>query len=276
MTRTRLLRDAAPAPPAGLPPDVRLLNACAALLAAIGAVAVLAVFALWALRQPAFDLRRIQIEGDVARNSVSTLRANAAPQLKGNYFTLSLAQARRAFESVPWVRHASVRRIWPDRLAVQLEEHRPVALWGGGEASTDKLVNSFGEVFEANLGDIEDDGLPTLQGPEGSAPRMLGLLNKLLPVLQPIEAGVETLALSGRGSWRAELDSGAHLELGRGSDDEVIARAQRFVSTLPQVTARHQRALVYADLRHHDGYAVRLQGISTGIAPAETKKPRKK
>ncbi|MEO6408729.1 MAG: cell division protein FtsQ/DivIB [Burkholderiaceae bacterium] len=276
MVKLRALRtDAAKAEAAELPPDVRLMNACAALLAAIGVLAVLAVLALWGLRQPVFDLRRIQIEGDVARNSVATLRANAAPQLAGNYFTLSLTQARKAFESVPWVRHAAVRRIWPNRLAVQLEEHRPVALWGGGEASTDKLVNSYGEVFEANLGDIEDDGLPTLQGPEGSALRMLSLLQRLVPVLAPIEASVDTLALSGRGSWRAELDSGAHIELGRGSDDEVVERALRFVSTLPQVLARHQRALEYADLRHHDGYAVRLQGISTGVVPVD-KKPRKK
>ena len=276
MTRARPLRDAAPAAPADVPPDVRLMNACAALLAAIGVLAVLAVLALWGLRQPAFDLRRIQIEGDVARNSVATLRANAAPQLQGNYFTLRLGQARRAFESVPWVRHATVRRIWPNRLAVRLEEHRPVALWGGGEAATDKLVNSYGEVFEANLGDVEDDGLPTLQGPDGSAQRVLALLQRLAPVLAPIEASVETLALSGRGSWRAELDSGAHIELGRGSDDEVVERARRFVATLPQVIARHQRPLEYADLRHHDGYAVRLQGISTGVVPVEPKKPRRK
>ena len=270
------LRPPRDADPAEVAPDVRLMNACAALLAAIGVLAVLVVLALWTLRRPMFDLRSIQIEGDVARNSVATLRANAAPQLAGNYFTLSLAQSRRAFESVPWVRRASVRRIWPNRLAVRLEEHRPVALWGGGEASTDKLVNSYGEVFEANLGDVEDDGLPTLQGPDGSALHMLALLQRLAPVLAPIEASVETLELSGRGSWRAELDSGARIELGRGSDDEVIERALRFVATLAQVVARHQRPLEYADLRHRDGYAVRLQGISTGVVPVETKKTRKK
>ncbi len=268
------LRPALPADLDEVPPDVRLMNACAALLAGIGALAVIAVLALWGLRQPMFDLRSIQVEGDVARNSVATLRANAMPQLAGNYFTLSLAQARRAFEAVPWVRHAAVRRIWPNRLAVRLEEHRPVALWAS-ESAADKLVNSYGEVFEANLGDIEDDGLPTLQGPDGSALHMLSLLNRLAPVLAPIEANVETLELSGRGSWRAELDSGARIELGRGSDDEVIERALRFVSTLAQVLARHQRPLEYADLRHLDGYAVRLKGISTGIAPVE-KKPRKK
>ena len=57
--------------------------------------------------------------------------------------------------------------------AVRLEEHRPVALWGGGEPGSEKLVNSFGEVFEANVGDVEDDNLPTLEGPDGSSARVL-------------------------------------------------------------------------------------------------------
>jgi cell division protein FtsQ len=147
-------------------------------------------------------------------------------------------------------------------------------LWAG-ESAADKLVNSFGEVFEANLGDVEDDALPTLQGPSGSALRMLELLRRLGPVFAPIEASIETLELSGRGSWRLALDSGARIELGRGSDDEVVARATRFAATLAQVVARHQRPLEYADLRHSDGYAVRLKGISTGVDPAE-KTARKK
>ena len=73
MARSRTLR---PVEAVAIAPDVRLMNACAALLASIGVLAVLAVLALWTLRQPAFDLRSIRIEGDVARNSVSTLRAN--------------------------------------------------------------------------------------------------------------------------------------------------------------------------------------------------------
>ena len=50
-----------------------------------------------------------------------------------------------------------MRRVWPNRIAVHLEEHHPAAFWGD-----DKLVNTEGEVFEANLGDVEDDNLPTL------------------------------------------------------------------------------------------------------------------
>ena len=247
-----------------LPTDVMLMNVTAALFGTIGAIALAAVVVLWLAGQPAFALRSIRIVGDVTRNSVATIRANAAPQLVGNFFTLDLTGGRRAFESVPWVRQAVVNRVWPNRLQVRLEEHRPVALWST-DGSAEKLVNSFGEVFEANLGDVEDDGLPMLQGPDGSAARVLGLFRRLAPILAGLDARIETLSLSARGSWRAELDNGAEVQLGRGSDDELAERAQRFVGTLAQVLARYERPLEYADLRHHDGYAVRLKGISTTL-----------
>jgi cell division protein FtsQ len=259
-----------------LPPDVRLMNATASVLALVAAVLFAGAALLWLARQPFFAIRAITIDGDVARNSVSTIRANAAPRLAGNFLTMDLGTVRRAFESVPWVRHAVVRRVWPNRLRVQLEEHRPVALWSAPEAGNDKLVNSFGEVFEANLGDVEDDALPTLEGPEGSSAHVLAMLAKLGPVFAPLGAHVETLQLSGRGSWQATLDSGAVVEIGRGSDDEAIARTAQFVATVRQVTARYQRPLEYADLRHNAGYAVRLKGISTTLAGPGDKLAQKK
>lgn len=258
-----------PPTPAELPPDVRLTNVTAGVLAVIGVVLVAAVLALWLAKRPLFHLRAVSIDGDVTRNSLATIRANALPQLAGNYFTLDLAKARGAFESVPWVRTAVVQRIWPNRLAVHLEEHKPAALWSA-EAG-DRIVNTFGEVFEANVGDVEDDALPTLAGPDGSSAHMLALLRRLAPEFAPLEAGITTLSMTSRGSWRAELDTEAEIELGRGTDDEIVERTRRFVATVTQVTSRYQRPLVSADLRHHEGYAVKLKGVSTTDAARNTR-----
>jgi cell division protein FtsQ len=243
-----------------LPTDVRAMNATAVLLAALAAAALLAAALVWAIRQPVFSIRAIRIEGEVTRNSAATLRAHSVARLNGNFFTLDLAAARRAFESVPWVRKAVVHRLWPNRLAVRLEEHRAVALWGGG---SDLLVNSQGEVFAANLGDVEDENLPTLLGPEGSSATMLALLRRLDPLLAALDTHITHLTLSGRGSWGAELESGADIELGRGSEAELVQRTQQFIASIGGVIARYDRPLVYADLRHNQGYAVRLKGIST-------------
>jgi cell division protein FtsQ len=260
-------------PALGLPVDVRLMLATANAVFMLVGLALCAAALWWAARLPIFAIRGIRVDGEVARNSESTIRANALHRLAGNFVTLDLQKSRAAFEAVPWVRHAVVRRVWPMGLAVQLEEHNPVALWATADGN-DRLVNSFGEIFDANLGDVEDDDLPRLAGPDGSAPQLMAMQRRLAPVLQPLRAGdLAQLTLSARGSWRVELDKGAVIELGRGSEDEVLARTERFVHTMPRVAAQYQRPLESADLRHAEGFAVRLKGVSTTVpAPAARKR----
>lgn len=259
-----------------LPADIRLMNAVASAVYALAAVGALIAGVSWLMRSPIFPIRSIQLDGDLSRNSVPTIRANAGPMLAGNFYSVDLQKGRAAFETVPWVRRAVVHRVWPDRLAVRLEEHRAEALWEGNvgpaeDYAGDKLVNSYGEVFEANVGDVEQDGLPSFAGPDGSARQVLALYRRLQPVLARLDLAIDKLQLTARGSWRAELDSGALIEMGRGSDDEVLARTERFARTLTQVTGRYGQPLEYADLRQAGGYAVRLRGVST-TAPANKTK----
>jgi cell division protein FtsQ len=254
-----------------LPGDVRLMNAVAFTIFSGTVLALLAASLMWLTRSPWFSIRAIQLDGELTRNSINTIRANATPRLEGNFFSVDLQRSREAFEAVPWVRHAVVRRVWPDRLLVQLDEHRAAALWQGDERG-DRLVNQQGEVFEANVGDVEDEALPMFNGPDGSAAAMLRLYRRLVPALLPLKLGIDSLSLSGRGAWSAVLDSGATLELGRGSDDEVATRVHRFVATLPRLQERFsQQPLERADLRHTDGYAVRMRGVTT---PAGAAAPR--
>jgi cell division protein FtsQ len=271
---TRLARSRTPAPLAvqgPMPADVRLMNAVASFVFALIALALLAAAVQWLTRAPMFAIRAIQLDGDLVRNNVATIRANAAPRLAGNFFSVDLQAARTAFEAVPWVRHAVVRRIWPDRLAITLEEHRPAALWLGVDGN-DRLVNVQGEVFEANVGDVEDEALPSFAGPDGSAAAMLAMYRQVQPLLLRQQIEIDRLHLSGRGSWRVEVDNGAVVELGRGSVVEVTARTERFVRTLPQVTGQFRQPLLAADLRHADGYAVRLRDVSTTEPPANGKR----
>ena len=246
------------------PFDVKLMNVTATVIFTAAAVLLAAAVLWWLVRNPAFSIGAITVHGDVTHSNAVTLRANVASRLAGNFFTVSLQATREAFESVPWVREAVVRREFPNRLRVVLREHQAVAFWGAdGDV---KLVNSFGEVFEANSGDVEQDDLPRLTGPDGQSAQVLQMYRTVKPLFEPLDLAIEQFALSPHGSWSAGLDSGARIELGRGSEQEVVERTRRFVQTLTQVTSRHNRradAVVSADLRHGDGYAVRLRGVTT-------------
>ncbi|MEO3713310.1 cell division protein FtsQ/DivIB [Roseateles flavus] len=255
-----------------LPPDIRLMNGVSALLVLGVLLAAVSLGLQWLVRQPVFAIRAITVEGDVNRNSAASLRANALPRMSGSFLSMNLQQTRAAFEAVPWVRHATVQRLWPARLQVTLEEHQPAAYWEtkpeGADAESDAtverlLVNDHGEVFQANLGDVEDEDLPLLSGPEKSSAHMLKLWQQLQAQTARLEDSISRLDLSGRGSWRATLEKGTVIELGRGTDAEVLARYTQYVSSITQVSARFHTAVLSADLRHIDGYAVRLRGIST-------------
>lgn len=254
------------------PMDVRLMNITASALFVVFALLLGAAVVDWAARHPVFAIRAITVSGEVTHNNAVTLRANVAPRLSGTFLTMDLTRARLAFEAVPWVRQAVVHREFPNRLKVLLQEHQAVAYWGREAES--KLLNSFGEVFEANLGEVEQDDLPRLSGPDGQAAQVLATYQTLQPLFEHTNLVLEQLELTAHGSWRARLDTGAALELGAGARVELLARTQRFLTTLTQVTARYGRkpgALETADLRHEDGYALRLAGVTTLAADRQKK-----
>jgi cell division protein FtsQ len=250
------------------PLDVRLMNISAAVLGMGVCVAVLMGVAGWVIGHPAFSITRIIVQGETVHNNDITLRANVTSRLQGNFFTLDLTKARNAFEAVPWVRKVTVRREFPDRLVVKLEEHRSAGFWG--EDSDSKLVNTFGEVFEANIGDVENEELPRLIGPDGQGLQVLEMYRRLQQFFTPLDASIETLSLTGRGGWRLQLDTGAVFEMGRGSVDEVAVRMLSFIQTHTQVLAAYQRTgldrVESVDLRHNGGYAIRLRGVTTTVS----------
>ncbi len=233
----------------------------------LSALILALVLALWASRNPVFAIQGLELDGRAAlgRTHEQGVRNAMPDQLAGNFFTVDLASARRNVEALPWVRRAEVRRVWPNRLAVRLEEHQLAAVWEGA-AGTQRLVNRHGELFDAELSEAEEDSVPTLAGPEGRAHQVYQLWLRLSAVYATHEMPVERLALSGRGSWRADLKGGALVELGRGTDEQVALRSERFLRTVSDLTRRYQQPFEYADLRHSGGYALRLAGGALPVA----------
>jgi len=244
--------------------DLRLMNGCAALLFAVFLGTVALALTRWVSNRSAFSFHSISVQGDIAHANAPTVRAHVVSRVTGSFFSIDLARTRAAFEAMPWVRRAVVHRDFPNRLRVQLQEHQVAAYWG--DASEPRLLNTFGEVFDANVGEVEIDDLPRLNGPLTQSATVLNTYRALAPQFSALNLDIESLDLTSQGSWRLSLAGGALIEAGRGDLDAVQARSQHFLKTLTRVLTRYQRpvgALEYADLRHENGYAIRLRGIST-------------
>jgi cell division protein FtsQ len=149
-----------------------------------------------------------------------------------------------------------VRRVWPDRLEVTIEEHVALARWGDGG-----LVNVQGERFAGK----SDAALPLFAGPAGSEGEVTRRYQRFAELLAPLAAPLESLNLSPRQAWRARLRGGLTLELGRDTpNDPVELRLERFVAVFPQTLARMQRQHEYVDLRYPNGFALRVPDLKGG------------
>lgn len=254
------------------PMDVRLMNGLASLML-LGLMAAIAWAGLsWVSRLPMFALAGITVTGDVVHTNSVTLKANVTPKLTGSFFTVDLQQTRQIFQQLPWVRNAVVEREFPNRLRVHLEEHRPAAFWGAPE--DERLLNTHGEIFEPNMGELEDETLPRLAGPDNQSALVLQTYQLLREPYQSLGLPIRQLELSPRGSWLVRTEQGARVEMGRGTQDELKRRFDSFAQTLPEASQRWGRrvnALEMADLRHDNGYALRLRGVST-VEPQKAKR----
>jgi cell division protein FtsQ len=126
----------------------QLMTAVADLLLAAGAAALLVALGLGAARLPLFPLKEVVFAQELREVQRGEVERALSGLVRGNFFSVNLDSIRQSLEALPWVRRADVRRQWPSRIEVTIEEHTPVAFWG---QATGQLVNSYGEVFSAVL-----------------------------------------------------------------------------------------------------------------------------
>jgi cell division protein FtsQ len=234
----------------------------------------LAAVALWVARQPAFALKSVQVVSlgpPIANLTKSDIRQAIEQAGQGTALTTPLHDLRDVLEDHAWVRQVSMRRVWPNRLLVWVEEHEPIAIWADGQ-----LINSYGELFsaEADLGQVQERlgcQMPRLVGPVGSHLRVMERAMALQDELESHKRVLTRLELTEQLSWKAVLDGALVVELGRDQlPSSPIERLQGLLMRLESLEASLEtksgmQRLALADLRYANGFAFRA--VSASVLP---------
>jgi cell division protein FtsQ len=252
--------------------DVLALNRLTALMVVAVLVLLAWAGAQWLAAQPRFAIRSVLVQsaGTDALSHVTAEQVARAcvPRLRGTFFTADLSAAKAAFESLPWVRSASVRRQWPDRLVVRLEEHQALARWN--DDAGNRFVSDKGEAFQAPGEAALGARLPLLTGPEGSEAEVARRFGEFRDRLAVIRKTPQVVTLSPRQAWTLRLSDGLVVEIGREQPaSSVLSRLERFVTHYGATAARLPGRVEVADLRYPNGFAIRAQGLRTPAAPLD-------
>lgn len=228
------------------------------LLYAVAAILLLYAVLFLVVHLPLFPLREVKVNGELQHVTREQVQFIVTRALKGNFFTLDLNKTRRTFEKLPWVRNVNVRRRWPDKLEVTLEEHQALARWNNSA-----LVNTRGELFQA----ASDQQLPVFSGPADAVQEVASQYQFFRQQLAAAGRQPVQVSLSPRRAWQIRLDDGLVVELGR---EQVEQRLEKFVKVYDRSLGRlgqMNKAVDYVDLRYPNGFAVRL-GAAAARKPA--------
>jgi len=223
----------------------QILNWVASLLYASAFVMFLYGLLFVVIHLPIFPLREVKVDGELNHVTREQVKLIVGRYIQGNFFTLDLQKTRDAFEKLPWARNVSVRRRWPDRLEVVVEEHKELARWGNIA-----LVNTYGELFHA----ASDSDLPVFFGPGDGVREVAEHYGKYSQLIAATGMKVSELALTPRRAWQIKTDKDLVIELGR---EEMDARLEKFARVYQSTLAGLVGNVKYADLRYPNGFAVR-------------------
>jgi cell division protein FtsQ len=173
------------------------------------------------------------------------------------------AEARKALEALPLIKQASVRKLYPDRVVIDIVERTPAALWQkDGEISA---IASDGTVI-----DLMRDKYATLpfvvgEGANARIGEFMALLDASAELRPRIVAGV----LVGDRRWNLKLRSGIEVELPEA--DPLSAMAT--LLTLQRQSRVLERDILSLDFRVPGRVFVRLS--EDAAAAREAARPKK-
>lgn len=235
---------------------LRLAAWCLAIV--LVALPVVAVLNGW-IAGERWPMRQLAVTGEFRQVDEAAVREAVLPLVRDGFFAVDLDRVRGAVAALPWVARVEVRKRWPDRLEVRLEEHTPVARWADG-----RMLSEDGKLFDAPEG--AGAGLPLFEGPESRAADLMSMHSIARPLFLPLGLKVERVALSARGSWTLVLDDGTEIEAGRG---EPQGRLARFARMLPQLRTDPARRVARADLRYTNGFAIVWEDVPAADIPPQ-------
>lgn len=189
----------------------------------------------------------VRVSGELRILDKGKLHAIIEPYTKTNLYLLDAEGLEKALEDNPWVQSASMTRILPDTLRVNVVEQNPVALWG-----KDAMLADDGQIIHA-VWDEQKEELPTLYSPTVKGRNMAQGFLKIRQWMKGFPIRMTEFTENARGSWKIKLENGLVLKIGR---DHQQKRLKRFMVAYKQSLMGSIDEIKVIDLRYTNGFAV--------------------
>ncbi|WP_158266731.1 cell division protein FtsQ/DivIB [Alsobacter soli] len=216
-----------------------------------------------AARALGFSIQNVAISGLVELNQTEVLQV-AGIDPRGSLPFFDAAAARERLMNVPLIKDATVRKLYPNGLAITLVEREAFALWQ--KEGRVYVVAQDGTVTDT-LNDPRFNHLPLVVGEGANA--KASVLTKLLDGAPDVKAHVRAGMFVGQRRWTLKMDNGVDVRL----PEENPARALTRLAGLIKDQKILDKDVLAIDLRMPDRVVLRL-GEEAATARAEELKAK--
>lgn len=207
----------------------------------------LSLLVVWSRHPDRFPLRTVEIRSSLQQVKESEIKESVLPFFDKGFFGLNVQAVQACLKRLPWVQNVDIRRVWPDRLLVSVEEKTAQARWG-----EKGVLSTEGVIFYPEVATIPAK-LPQFDGPMSEALVMQQQYFALLEQLGTVGLTIQSLNLSLNGTLKIMLDNGISIRLGKQAINERMAR---FVLAYPGSLQAQSQRIAYVDLRYTNGLAI--------------------
>lgn len=230
----------------------------------IGVAGLLFVVAVmvWVFRQSAdaaqYPVNEVEVLGTLDYTDRDDLRELVLEQVNNGFYRLDVDRIQRDIVSLPWVAEAHIRRVWPDRLSIEVVEHEPAARW-----NDNALISKRYELFHPPQ--LKKDSIqraewqawfsqfPQLTGGAGRHETVLTAFRTMQDYMLPYQVRVESLLEDDRQSQTLLLDNNVTVRLGV---DNIQERLDRFVSVFARLVEPLVGQSAVFDMRYANGFSM--------------------
>lgn len=192
-----------------------------------------------------FPFNHVEIHTDSSEINTRFARKLIEKKIKG-FFLTDMLDIKMQLSTLPNIDNINLKRVWPDKLVINMTTQKLVGKWG-----RECAITSRGFVVPKN---ISDTTLPAFSGPQDQSYSMLEKFKLMSDQLKTLGLHISKVELNDRRSWQVQLNNGVQLMLGR---KDVDNRFMRFVSVWPKLNHVHHGKIAVVDLRYANGIAVR-------------------
>ena len=200
------------------------------------------------------QVEKLVINENLGRIKKAEIEESLSTFLIEPLVSLDMEGMKIILEENPWVRNATLERVWPATIKVFIEEETPIARWRESD-----LLNQDAEIFSPpSIAGLDD--LPVLSGPKSRETEVMDQYREFSSLLYPLGLRIAKLMLNDRGAWTIELKNGVKIIVG---SDRMAEKMFRLSGFLKKGVIEQMVEIESIDLRYTNGIAIKQKNVDT-------------